>query len=184
MIDKREIKRAGLKFGKYLDPLGLFLLIAVFILPALAVLNLSPKAKQTYNVLGAKSDKEISVIMVGGLHDYVRNERIEFPSSGSFKYSAKLLKHDIGEYSKPILQLSNTYERDQTVSVVGGTSNPTGSPIYLLFRDKAYLIQDEAGIQNVVSIRIPKQSRESMYLQFNTLTPVLFDEEFEITVTQ
>lgn len=184
MIDKREIKRFGLKIGKFLDPLGLFLLIALFILPTLAVINLSPKSKVVNNVLGAKSQKEISVVMVGGVHDFLKEERIEIPSDDTYIYHAQMIKHDAGTYSKPILQIINTYEKDIEVTVSGGSVNPTGSPFSIIFDEKQYMIQDEKGEQNTIKIQIPKQSKKIMYIQFDTTTPIKFNEDIEVMVVQ
>lgn len=184
MINNREAKRFNLKFGKYLDPIGLFLLIAVFILPALAVVNLSPKSKTVHNVLGAQSKKEISVVLVGGVHDYLKEENISFPSATQSNYEAKLLKRNNGEYSKPILQFSNSYEKEGYVDITGGSENPTGSPISVIFNQKEYLVQDSSGATNVVRVTVPKMSKDVMYLKFDTNTPIKFNEKVSLSITQ
>ncbi|MCC7290326.1 hypothetical protein IT417_03700 [bacterium] len=184
MMASREFKRVYNKLGKFLDPVGLFLLLAVFVLPALTVVNLSPRSNQVNNVLGVESKKDVSVVMVGGVHDFLKDERISFPSEGVSKYEAQMIKHDIGSYSKPILQLSNNYESAMNLEVTGGSSNRTNIPLYLIYREKEYLIQDENGITNVANIRIPDRTKDIMYLKFDTSTPLRFNENVEVTIVQ
>lgn len=184
MIDKREIKRFNMKFGKFLDPLALFLLIAVFVLPSLAVINLSPKSKSATNVLGAESKQEISTVLVGGIHDYIKEERIDFPNEKRVEYNSVLIKHSPGTYSKPILQITNSFNNDAIVNILGGTQNPTGSPIYLIVNNQEYLLQDSSGDTQEVQVKLPQQSKNIVYLKLDTTTPLLFNEDISITIVQ
>jgi hypothetical protein len=184
MIDKREVKRFNMKFGKFLDPLALFLLIAVFVLPSLAVLNLSPRSRSATNVLGAESKEEVSTVLVGGIHDFIKEERIDFPNEKRVQYNSVMIKHNVGTYSKPILQVSNTFGNDATVNIQGGTENPTGSPIYLIVNNQEYLLQDASGNPQDISVKLPEQSKNIVYLKFETTTPLLFNENVSITIVQ
>lgn len=184
MIDRRELKRIGNKVGKYLDPLALFLLIAVFIIPAMAVVNLSPKSKPESNVLGARSDQGITIVMVGGIHDFLKDERIEVPTDGMYVYKAEMIKHGVGKYSKPILQIVNSTNNELKIMVEGGTLNPIDSPLYLMYNDNKYSLEEENGNKNSLAINVPKQSKKILFLTFDTQTPLLFNEEVEITISQ
>lgn len=184
MIDKREIKRLNIKIGKYLDPLALFLLFAVFILPALAVINLSPRAKSVNNVLGAASKQELSVVLVGGTHDYLNSEKLSFPNEKMTTYQAAILKHEKGEYSKPILQVKNTFNAPTNIEISGGTQTPTGSPISLIFDNTEYTLQDESGSPQTINIKVKEQSTNIMYLRFDSKTSIGFDENFELNIVQ
>jgi hypothetical protein len=184
MINKREAKRFSMKFGKFFDPLGLFLLIAFFILPTLAVINLSPQTKSLNNVLGTQSKKEVSTVLIGGVHEYIVNEKLAFKSQDFATYTSKLLKREAGEYSKPILQLQNTFSQDAVFEVSGGTQNPTGATISILLNGIEYVLQDSSGTNNTISITLPKNSKNDMYLRFNTQAEIQFSEDIEINLVQ
>lgn len=184
MINKREVKRFSLKFGKFFDPLGLFLLIAFFVLPTLAVINLSPQTKSLNSVLGAQSKKEVSIVLIGGVHEYIINEKLSTKSQDFATYTSRLLKRKAGEYSKPILQLQNTFSQDAVFEISGGTQNPTGATISIYMNNQEYILQDSSGTNNTISITLPKNSKNDMYLRFNTQTEIQFGEDIEINLVQ
>lgn len=184
MIDKREIKRFSLKFGKFLDPLALFLLLAVFILPALAVINLSPKSQARTNVLGTKSKQDISVVLVGGTHPTVVNEKLSFPSDDRSEYSSTISKHEAGTYSKPIVQITNSYNKSAKIDFYGQTENTTNSEIFLIVNEKEYLLQEKNGNTYPISLEVSEQTKSVVYLKIVSDIPQLFSEKFNLTIVQ
>ncbi|MCK9368776.1 hypothetical protein M0R04_02245 [Candidatus Dojkabacteria bacterium] len=183
-MDSRGVKRFKAKFGKFLDPFGIFLLIALFLLPALAITNLSPHASITKNVLGVESKPGIGVVLVGGTHSFITNENISFPTDGKTVYQAEMIKRDTGIYSKPILQINNKSDKQDTIIVNGGTTNPTGSPIYLVYRNQTYLIQDTSGNRIFQDIKIEGSEKDIMYLKFDTKMKTNANEEIEIEIVR
>lgn len=184
MIDKRELKRLNNKIGKYLDPLALFLLFAVFILPALAVLNLSPQSKSNLNVLGTTSKEEVSFVLVGGVHDIFKEERIQFPNDKYTKYESTIIKHYEGEYSKPILQVKNTFGNDIKVTVSGGTQNPINAELSLIYDGNEYLLQNQAGDIKDIELNIKESSKSIIYLKLVSPISLKFNEKVEINFIQ
>lgn len=184
MIDKRELKRLNKKIGKYLDPLALFLLFAVFILPALTVLNLSPQSKSNFNVLGTTSKEEISLVLVGGVHDIFKEERILFPNDKYTKYESTIIKHEKGEYSKPILQIKNTFSDNVNIYVSGGTQNPINAELSLIYEGNEYLLQDRAGNMKEVELNVKENSKNIIYLKLVSPISLKFNEKVEINFVQ
>jgi hypothetical protein len=183
-MDSRKVKRFKTKFGKFLDPFGIFLLIALFIIPALAVTNLSPRASLTKNVLGTESKPGIGVVLVGGVHSFISNESISFPVEGKTVYQTDMIKRDPGKYSKPILQINNMSDKEDEIVVNGGTEDPTGYPIYLVYKRQTYLIQDTQGNRIFSQIKIDGSDKDIMYLQFDTDKKVLFNEKVEVEIVK
>ena len=186
-MDKREITRFKTKFGKFLDPFGIFLLVALFILPALAIANLTPHATLTKNVLGAESKPGIGIVLVGGVHDYLKDENISFPSDGKTLYQGVIIKdREVGKtYSKPILQISNMSDKEDSVVVSGGTDDPTGNPIYLVYKGETYLIQDTSGNKIFQTIKISGSDKEILFLKFDANNKTnAFNENIEVEIVR
>lgn len=181
---KRELKRIQSKFGKLLDPLGLFILLSLFILPALTIVNLSPKAGRSVTVLGTESKPGVGVVLVGGVHDYIKDERISFPQDDIYTYNAQIIKHGTGRYSKPILQLTNFSDKDETLILSGNTQTPTGSEIFLAIDEREYMIQNMSGDMITEQAKIKGSTKPIVYLVIKTSTPLQFNEDIEVNIVK
>lgn len=182
-MDKREIKRLRKRFSKFAEPLGILALALMFVLPGLVVLNLTPKTTaKDKPVLGAEDKVGIGAVLVGGVHDIVKEERFSFPTETQYSYEATLIKRSAGLYSKPILQLVNYNSESASVSVSGSTQLPTGSEVAVIVNDQRYLIQDLNGVPSTQEIVLPGSSENIMYLQLDTKEDVGFNDQISLKI--
>lgn len=182
---KREIKRFKNKVEVFLEPFGLVALAFLFILPALAVINLSPIAKgQKINVLGVGDGKGVSTVLVGGVHDIIKQEFLTFPTEGQIKYSAQLIKRDAGVYSKPILQIVNDSSEKAEVIVNANTQLGAGSEIVLIVDDARYVIQGDNGEPFTATISLEPMKESIVYLQLTSTNDVKFNDDIEIVLVE
>ncbi|KKR05591.1 MAG: hypothetical protein UT34_C0002G0098 [candidate division WS6 bacterium GW2011_GWF2_39_15] len=185
---KREIKRFRNSIEKYLDPFAIVAMILVLIIPALAVLNLSPVSKEgvktNKNVLGESDSSELGFAMVGGVHDYIKEENLDYPEDSLYTYEATIIKHNKGRYSKPILQIENSGSVEQTLLVSGTLETPNNMEVSLILDDKSYRLVSREGEPFTISIKVPSQSQEIAYLQLVSNTDSLFNNHVNIQFTQ
>jgi hypothetical protein len=182
-MDTREVKRLKNRFSKFGEPLGIVALALMFVLPTLAVLNLSPSTSgKEKPVLGVEDKTGVGAVLVGGVHDIVKEETLTFPTDLQFNYSATLIKRSADMYSKPVLQLVNYNSEGTEVTVSGSTQLPTGSEIALIVNDLRYVIQDVNGETSVHEILLPGSSENIMFLQLDTREDVGFNDRIDLTI--
>ncbi len=183
---KREIKRFKNKVEVFLEPFGLVALALLFVLPTLAVLNMSPVAKnqKVINVLGAEDGKGVSTVLVGGVHEIVKQEFLSFPTELQTKYNAQLIKRPAGVYSKPILQLVNQSSEYSEVAVNATTEFSKGVEVALIVDDKKYIIQNVSGEPLMQRIVLEPAKESIVYLQLTSDSDVKFNDNIEIVLVE
>lgn len=185
---KREIKRVQKRLSPFLDPLAVVALIMVVVLPTLAVLNLSPLAKKSVNsnanVLGESDGNPIGVVLVGGIHDYITNESLEFPSEKSYTYTASISSHNQGQYSKPVFQIVNNNSSEKTLELLTTIEIPSQTQVSIVMNDKEYVLVSTKGEPYTVTIPLEEASENLAYLRIISQNSVLFSNRIELQITE
>ena len=170
------------------EPLGILLIIAIFVVPTLAIINLSAETKffpTAQTVLGTTDQKEIKsdISLVGGIHNYIKNEKMEIDPQGFHIYHATIGSREGGNYSKPIIELSNNSENIQTYYFSGAMTIDKNSKVGLTFNDANYIIQDSGELYRT-SISLNPSESVTMFLSINNPNDILFSDEIEIMFAQ
>ena len=180
---KREIKRIKNRFSGLFDPLGIVALVALFLLPALAIINLSPIAtSEQRNVLGVGDGEGVSAVLVGGVHDIIKEEIITFPNDQQIAYQAKLIARDAGTYSKPVLQLVNYDGAESTVRISGSTELGANTEVSVIVNDQRYIIESRSGEQFIQEIALPASSKSDLYLNLDSDNNVRFNDMITLRI--
>lgn len=187
-MDKRDIKRIQMKFGKFLDPFVIVVIIAVFSLSALSLVNLSPRTYTGFqkDVLGATTENSsfnVTIEKVGGKHNYISNEILNKISPTHYVYKAKVGSMGAGQYSKPIFRISATGLQSQNLDFELLYSDSSKTKISLM--DKAsnisYILKDSDGKTYKQSTKVPSQETE-YYLVLENTSYIFFDQIVEIRI--
>jgi len=162
------------------EPFAIAVLLALFIIPVLTVINLSPitqEAKKT-NVLGvADSISHIIIKKVGGLHDIFTNEVLEKESETEYLYTTNIAKRDGKKtYSKPIITIKNTSQTEKTISFYGYTDSSTKSSISIKIEKESYSLTDTNEIQ------LKPGEEKTMYLSTQSQNSILFNEKLNLII--
>ena len=171
--------------GQILEPFALGLLALLFIIPTLTVFNLSPITKtfEKLDVLGVSSNEDVSFTLVEGKHDIIRSESLVKNEDGDYIYSTTLNKRASDSYSKPIIELKNNTQEQQTIVLYGQTKTPTRSNISVIINDHPYKLQDESNNTYPQEITMDPGKSTIMFLAIENLSGVQFSEEFEMHLT-
>ncbi len=184
---KRELKRVKNNVEKFMDPVAIVIMMLILLLPTLAVVNLSPLSKAdtrtNRNVLGESDGESMGFVMVGGIHDYVKEELLDFPSQDNFRYQATLIKHNKGRYSKPIVQIVNNNSEEKEVLVSALLSKASKTTISFIINDKEYILVSSQGEPFTTTIKIPSKSENIGYLKFVSDSDTMFNNSVELTFT-
>lgn len=190
MFVRRELKRYHNRYGKYLDPIGILALIAIFILPILAVINISPETKtptpNRSNVLGAQVQGDLEVKLMEGTHSVITSESLKdaYVAPLRYTYSAVLLSREAGSYSKPLVEITNP--TDENVSfrfnILEQPQGKTEVGIYL--EDKNFIILDAAKEKYAREFTIPANSDQTYYLYLTDTNTVNFNQEVSIQISE
>ena len=168
--------------GQILEPFALGLLALLFIIPTLTVFNLSPitKTLERLNVLGVSSNDDVSFTLVEGKHEIIRSEYLAKNEDGDYTYSTTLNKRASDTYSKPIVEIKNNTELQQTIVLYGQTKTPTRSNISVIINDHPYKLQSDSNATYPQEITMDPNTTIIMFLNVENLAGVQFSEEFEM----
>jgi len=177
---KREIDRVYLKVQKVLEPFVIIAIAIVIIIPALAVINLSPKTRassRNAHVLGVGSEGSIGLALVGGTHEIFKSEKLQFENNSYYSYTSTLLSRNEGVYSKPILQANNKNTETLGLEIRGGVETPIDSKIRLIVNDQSYLLQDRDGESFNQTVFIESGKMINIYLSIESYSDVSFEQD-------
>jgi len=185
-MSNREINRLKNRFSYAFEPFAIILLIALFILPTLAVLNLTPlssKSKMNSNVLGVKDREEIGLALVGGIHDIFKTEFLNSNTIDIYSYNSDIIKHSKGRYSKPILEITNFSSQGKKVQISSNSTISDNSIISLIYNDQIFVLQNTNGNTFTKSINLKEKSKDIIYLQLESFNNVRYNGEISITIS-
>ena len=179
-MDKRDISRLNLKFGKFVDPLLLLFTLAIILTSIISVKNLTPRTfagKEMPDVLGVEDRLEIGEInLIEGDHNYISSEKLEKTAENQFKYTSLIKKRDAGTISKPIILIKNT----EILKAKINYSNATTSKISLVDEgnNTSYIIKEN---NNLYTPEIPlNENSGEIYLMIEDTKSVFFNQYIEI----
>lgn len=185
-MKSREYKRLQIKYGSFLEPFAILLLLMLYLIPVVAVINLSPRVRQSYeegkSVLGIRDAGTLSLTSINGIHSVITNEDFYQQLPHRYVYSAKLSVRDAGKYSKPILRISNATSSPQTIEFVASKESSSASEIGIIFDDVNYILLESSG--NVVfrSLEVAPNSEITIYLTVSNASRANFSEYVALEV--
>jgi len=177
------------KFKLILEPIGLLLIFAIFLVPTLAIINLSaetkyyPVAQELNNVKGVADIQKIpsDITLVGGIHHYITDEKMEIDQLDYNIYHATIQSRDAGNYSKPIIVLTNNTQSEITYNFSGEMATDKVTKIGLTFNSANHVLQDDGKAFPTALTLQPGEGIE-IYLSINNKTSVLFADEVSIRI--
>jgi hypothetical protein len=185
---KREIKRIQRKLSPLVDPLAIVAMILVVLLPTVAVLNLSPLSKDgvqtNKRVLGEMDGKPIGFALVGGIHEYIKEEIIDFPTDTSYKYTATISPHQKGRYSKPAFQITNDNSVEKTLEITGSVTIPSQTQISIILDNHEYVVVSSKGEPFTLTVPVKAGSEDIAYIKIVSQNSVLFSNAVELEITE
>lgn len=162
------------------EPLAIVALLALFIIPTLTVINLSPITQELKrpDVLGVTdSTQNIVIEKVGGKHNIFQNEVLEKQDDTEYIYSTDIMKRDGKKaYSKPIITIKNTGTTKSTLSFYGYTDSTTKSSHTLKIDKDSYNLTDTSKIQ------LKPGEEKVIYLYTESQSSILFNEKLNIII--
>lgn len=179
-MDKREILRFNLKFGKFFDPVIMLLIITILSVSILSFRNLSAQSlTQNETVLGVQSENQPKIALIKGEHNHIHSEKLEQKSSNHFTYTCFVQKAPKGRISKPIFQLSNL-EQEISFTAQVMYSNSRNSKISI-FKEETNTTQilQKNGQQYTQNIEVDSNT-EKLYLIVENERPVFFNQYVQI----
>ncbi len=184
---KRELKRARNKIVPLLEPFAILALLALFVLPALVLVNLTPisnnQTRNMNNVLGVEDQPgNTGIVMVGGTHNVITNERFEAQADGTQTYATTLKARNSGTYSKPILQIDNPSGHDVNVQFSSYSSMSLYSDVSLRYDSNLVSLVNAQGAVNTGKITVASDKTITVYLEVTNTLPISFDQNLQIQV--
>jgi hypothetical protein len=183
-ISRNKRQQIFSSVGRFLEPFGLGLLCLLFIIPALTFSNLTPLAKKLNdNVLGVQDETGFEIEMVGGNHNVFQNEHLVKQEDNLYKYDTKIISHSTGNYSKPILLITNLSSSTNEITFKGRTEIPIGSKIGLIYEDRFHELQDSLGETTTQKISIEGLDTINVFLSVESFGDVQFGETFFMDIS-
>lgn len=185
-MKSREYKRLQIKYGSFLEPFAIILLLMLYLIPVVAVINLSPRVRQSYeegkSVLGIRNEGALSVTSITGIHSVITNEDFYQQLPHRYVYSAKLSVRDAGQYSKPVLRISNPTSAPQAVEFVASKESSSTSEIGVIFDDVNYILLESSGKVVSRSLEVAPNSEITIYLTVSNASRANFSEYVALEV--
>lgn len=170
-----------------LEPLAIVVLLALFIIPTLTVINLSPitQDNKQMDVLGVTSDDTgLQIKAVGGIHNIFKNENLEQRPFGEYKYTNTVSKRKGKEvYSKPILEIKNETSVERSVLLYGYINNSRNTHLAINVGKDKYVLNDSNNQAYTREISIKPGERKVLYLETKNEEKVFFDQEFVLDIS-
>ncbi len=170
-----------------LEPLAIVVLLALFIIPTLTVINLSPitQDNKQMDVLGVTSDDTgLRIKAVGGIHNIFKNEVLEQKPFGEYQYTSTISKRKGKEvYSKPILEIKNETSVERSVLLYGYINNSRNTHLAINVGKDKYVLNDSNNQAYTREIGIKPGERKVLYLETKNEEKVFFDQEFVLDIS-
>ncbi len=181
-MDRREISRINVKFGKFLDPFLILGILLILTISILAVDSLSPRTfskEQMKNVLGIQEESIVDFELIRGNHNYITSERLDEISKNYFKYTTVVVKPPEGRISKPIIKIRGI-QKDTNVKIHLNYTNLNNSKISIFDKSQntSYILQQNS--QNYTQNINLTQNSDTLYLIIENSRPVFFNQYIEI----
>lgn len=170
-----------------LEPIAIVVLLALFIIPTLTVINLSPITQENKHkdVLGVSSDDTALIISkVGGEHNIFKNEELEKNEFGEYTYISTITKRDGRKiYSKPILEVKNDTGMKRSVLLYGYINNSRNTNLSIMVGKERYVLNDSNNQSYTREITVEPGEKKVLYLEIKNEERVYFNQEFVLDIT-
>lgn len=170
-----------------IEPLAIIALLALFIVPTLTVINLSPITQEfkKSNVLGVTNkDSQIVVEKIGGIHNIFSTERLEKQPDSGYLYITEIGRRKAGKiYSKPILTLENKSTKEEKFSFYGYTDSTAESVISIKINNETYVLKDNSNTPYTIEVTLKPLEKKTMYLYVEGQKDILFLERLTIVLS-
>ncbi len=182
-MDKRDIDRFNIKYGKFFDPLIILVIVVMIATPVLAVKNLSPRVLpegEISDVLGVQDGEEsVDFELIVGEHNYITSEKLNEISPSHFKYTALVKKPPQGRISKPIVEIQGL-NKDAVLKteLMNSSSHNSKISVYDSSGDTKYILQEKLNSYSQ-NIKVNKNT-DTFYLVIENENPVLFNQYIEL----
>lgn len=170
-----------------LEPIAIVVLLALFIIPTLTIINLSPITQESKNrdVLGVSSDQTtLTINKVGGQHNIFKNEKLERNEFGEYTYSSTVTKRDGRKvFSKPILEVKNDTGMKRSVLLYGYINNSRNANLSIKVGKERYVLNDSNNQSYTREITVEPGEKKVLYLEIKNEERVYFNQEFVLDIT-
>lgn len=172
---------------KIFEPLTIVLILALFLIPTLTVLNLSPITQENKqsNVLGVTdSPNNISIELLNKDDNIFVGETLRREKDRDYVYTTEVQPREKErEYSKQAFRISNRSNGKQKV-VVSGYANSTSSSHFSLKVDGVwYVLRDDSKEMYEREIVLGPNSTKTVYISTYSEKSILFKEAFTVNIS-
>ncbi len=182
-MDRRELSRINVKFGKFLDPFLILLVIMILTTSVLSIQNLKPRTfskEQFAHVLGVQEENNVNLELISGDHRYITNESLKEINDTHYKYTAFVQKPPEGRISKPILKFKGINdEMELRTHLVYTNSNNSKISIFSESQNINYVLQEKK--QNYTPNIQINSAKDTFYLVIENPTPIYFNQYIEVS---
>lgn len=168
------------------EPLAIVALLALFLVPTLTVINLSPitREKKQLNVLGAESSPNSIVIEAINDDDPMfSSTRLSQRNDGTWIYTTDIAPRE-GEkiYSKKAFRITNNSNTQQRLVVSGYTDSTSFTNFSLKIDDFWYVLRDNSKEMYEREVVLEPGVTKSVYISTYSDYNVLFKEVFTVNI--
>jgi len=197
-MDKRKyFEKIRSVFEKFIQPFGVLVILALFVLPVLSVINLSPKTGKLYNnVLGTNDSKIFEIQKINNdskeyFSDNGENEKpiltnttLEKVSSTYYKYYGDLQNRIAGTYRYEEILLDNNSDVEKTIKVEGKTESGSTTRVSIKSRNMLLMLQSESGEHFDHYIKVNPGEEIKVQIVIYNRAPIFFNEELKLYITE
>lgn len=170
-----------------LEPIAIVILLALFIIPTLTIINLSPITQENKHrdVLGVSSDQTaLTISKVGGQHNIFKNEVLDKNEFGEYTYNTTVTKREGRKvYSKPILEIKNDTGMKRSLLLYGYINNSRNANLAIMVGKDRYVLNDSNNQAYTREISVESGEKKVLYLEVKNEERVYFDQEFVLDIT-
>jgi len=197
MDERKSLEKIKNLLDKFIQPFGVLLILGLFILPVLAVINLSPKTGKFYSdVLGANDSKvlEISKVNTNSKDYYIDNSKSDSPillntrlekvSSSYYKYYGELQNREAGTYRYEDISINNNSDQEKTIKVEGKTESGSTTRISIKSRNMLLMLQSEQGEHFDHVIKVNPGEEIKLQIVIYNRSSIFFNEDLKLFITE
>lgn len=169
------------------EPLAIVLILALFLIPTLTVLNLSPitqESKQS-NVLGVTdSPNNISIELLNKDDKVFVGETLKREKEREYVYTTAIQPREKErEYSKQAFKIVNKSGSKQKLVVSGYTDSMSSSHFSLKIDGEWYVLRDDSKEMYKREIVLEPNATKTVYISTYSEKNILFKEVFTVNIS-
>lgn len=181
------LKRLDTKFGKFLDPLLVLAIIALFVIPAITLTNLTPGYRpppEEPNVLGVTEGTTMSIRPHTEPYDGISLSKFTQTSASSHTLYLSQIPHKEGIHTNKLFSAINGTEKEKMIHVTSAIERVApGTKLSLVVRKTKFVILDEAGITYPPTLYVAPGQIMDVSLEIKSPVDVNFTTGFSLDLT-